>query len=315
MYDRELSALVEGAFNRLWVEAKKSGNCLGDHIINWVRRVYPTDKPEYAFIEQGAYPLLLLPWYAERTFQPEPDPEFQSQLIYSTINGYYYIRLLDNIIDGHSANNPSLLLTLSFFHSQFQSPYTRYFGHEHPFWDCFHAIWMHSADVTMRDMELMDIDYDTFISVCAQKTSAVKIPLAAVFHCYNQPDRIAAWSRFVDLFGCWHQMGDDIVDWIKDIRQDTNTFFLSQAQNQKKPDEPVLDWVIREGFQWGMGLMDGWMDELQETARDLESPELQSYLEMRSELHANHRAENTERLKQLNKLLSGFRRALDLPDS
>lgn len=314
MYDREFSALIESAFTRLRVEAQRSGGYLGEHIITWVESVYPTDKPEDAFMEEGAYPLLLLPWYAERTFHPEPDLEFQSELVYSTINGYYYIRLLDNIMDGHGAEKPSLLLILSFFHTQFQSPYMRYFGYENPFWDLFREFWMHTAEVTKRDTELIDIDFNTFISVCAQKTCAVKIPLGAVFHHNNQHERIEAWSRFVDLFGCWHQMGDDMNDWVKDSRQATNTYFLSQARRQKRPDEPILDWVIREGFQWGLELMDRWMVELQESARGMGSPELLSYLDLRKELHTRHRLENTNHLKQVHQLLSVFKRALDLPD-
>ena len=314
MYDPELGEIIAQAFDRLRNQLKEAGPYLHQRISDWMLEYFKTDHPEEAFKSPQSFPVLLLPWFAEKKLTIQPDAGFQSDLVYSTVNGYCYIRFIDNLMDGHRQQDLKLLPALNFFHTQFQSPYLRYFGCDHPFWERFTSTWLHSAEVTLRDAELKEIDFDTFVKVCAQKTTAAKIPLMAVCYRYESPAQIQDWERWIDLFGCWHQMWNDIFDWVKDTRQTTLTYFLSEAERRRKTYEPVVDWVIREGFDWGMGLLDSWMLQLKDLAHQVGSPELELYLVERSKVLENQKARTFEKLEELEKLLTTLKRALKVDE-
>ena len=306
MYDAELRQIVTEAFSRIYLEMKQTAPFMEDQVVKWTKHVYGTPSEEY-FIHAQAFPMLLLPWWLEKTYHQSPDTLFQSDLAYSTMNGYFYIRLIDNLMDGHATVEPKLLPALNFFHTQFQSPYQRYFEHAHPFWDFFSTVWFHSAEVTMKDASLLDIDRTQFMQVTAQKTCAAKIPLAAVCFRYELADFITPWAEFVDLFGCWHQMWNDLFDWFKDLERETNTYFLSEAKRRKLPDESIIEWVIREGFDWGIEVLQTWMNELKALARNLNSPDMVAYLAEREAMllqKAEEIAVGLQNLAKLRNLLS-----------
>lgn len=314
MYTPVLTNIVELACGQLQVKAQNAGSVIGTHITQWMKAVSGTNQIEKAFMSPGSFPMLLLPWLAELTLQAEPDINFQADLVYSTVSGYYYIRLVDNVMDGHENGELHLLPMLNFFHSQFQSPYQRYFNHNHPFWDYFHQIWLHSAEVTLQDSMLDDIDLEDFMKISAQKTCAAKIPVAAVFLHYRKPDRFDNWDQFVNLFGCWHQMWNDIYDWIRDTRLETHTYFLSEGNHRKQAGEPLVDWVIREGFDWGMNKLDEWMSQLKELVFLLGGSQLGEYLQERDRLFSLQRVVMIENLQETGKLLAGIKKALDIND-
>jgi hypothetical protein len=310
MYDPEISALITQAFRRLQSQAEAAGPYLGIQLIQWMQAVSKSDRPEEAFKSPGSFPMLLLPWMAEQSLQAATDEEFQISLISSTASGYFYIRLMDNLMDRHGEEKLSFLPALNFFHSQFQSPYQKFFPYDHAFWNFFHRTWLYSAEVTLRDAELSDIDQETFEVICAQKTCAAKIPVAAVFLYHGQPGPMEDWLRFTDLFGRWHQMWNDIFTWFKDFQYSTHTYFLSEASRRKQPDEPLVDWVMREGFAWGLGLLDGWMAELQAQAVKIGSPSLQGYLVERQRTLAAQKAGVYQRMEGSAKLLASLRKAI-----
>jgi hypothetical protein len=315
MDDPELSTITREAFLRLHTRALDAGPVLGQRINRWIRDVFKTDQPEEAFKNPISFPMLLLPWYAELSLHPEAEPAFQTDLVYSTVNGYYYIRLMDNLMDGHGEEPSTILPVLNFFHTQFQSPYQQYFKFDHPFWEFFNTTWLHSAEVTLRDADLVQINRDVFIEVCAQKTCAAKIPIAAVFLRYERCASMAGWMRFVDLFGCWHQMWNDLFDWVKDMQYETQTYFLSEARRRKRPEEALFDWVIREGFDWGLAVLDEWMLELQAMASDLESPRLKNYLTERKTLLSKQKAGIIQSLEQSEEFLVSLKKALEIQGS
>jgi hypothetical protein len=310
MYDPELSHCIDKAFLQLQERIHESGSVLGKRITGWIENTYKAGKPQEAFTNPLSFPVLLLPWYAQSTIQAEPEINFQTSLIYSSVNGYYYIRLMDNLMDAHRLDQLTLLPVMNFFHTQFQTPYQKYFKYSHPFWDTFQSIWMHSAEVTLRDAALENIDRDLFVEVSAQKTCAVKIPLAAVFYKYDLQERIDIWFRFIDLFGCWHQMWNDIFDWIKDTKGEVRTYFLSEAQREKRPREPIVDWVLRAGLAWGFSTLDDWMMEMQYLAKELDSPHLETYLEKRNDILAKQKVVAIQKLEKLGKLLSSLKKSL-----
>lgn len=209
-------------------------------------------------------------------------------------------------MDGNATVELNLLPALGLFHTQFQTPYQRYFEHDHPFWELFTSVWFTSADVTMVDASLTEVDRTQFMQVAAQKTCAVKIPMAAVCYRYEQPGLITPWAEFVELFGCWHQMRNDLFDWRRDLRNQARTYFLSEAERRKRPAETVAEWVVRDGFAWGLNNLEAWMSELKALARDLKSPELGAYLDLRDTMMGKQKEEVMDGLQNVAKLFALF---------
>ncbi len=304
-YDPALGQTLDAAVARICEALQQSMPLAGGEIIAWMRQLAGGGEPQAYFHHLRGSPMFLFPWYLEKHIHSERDPSLQFDLVYSTINGYYWIRLIDNLIDGQSTNEMELLPALGFFHTEFQRTYQKHFPAEHPFWNYFATVWFHSADVTMKDSRTTDLDREQFVQIAAQKICAIKIPLAAVCYIHSRAELIPAWANFVDLFGCWHQMYNDLFHWYEDFTLHTPTYFLSEAARRKEIEESVPDWVIREGFAWGSNILGTWMQELQLRATELQNHDLSKYLTFRGDfLHreveetqaALHMAENLKGL-------------------
>ena len=304
-----LNHLLATALARLQAEMKQAAPFLAAQVSAWMRELACAPQPEDYFKNPIAFPLLLLPWWLEKTLHAEPALPFQSDLIYSTVNGYYYIRLLDNVMDGHATGELKLLPAAAFFHAQFQAAYQRYFDAAHPFWGHFTQVWFQAADVTAQDASLSQVSLEAFRRYASQKICAVKVPLAAVCYRYDRLDLLEPWSRFVEAFGAWHQMWNDLYDWSKDLRHGTRTYFLSEAERRKRPDESVAAWVVREGFDWGSAVLSDWMAEARARAAPLNSTALVEYLDQRGAMLRGQQTEVAEGLRRLAGLaaaMTGF---------
>ncbi|MCL4296075.1 MAG: hypothetical protein KJ077_10125 [Anaerolineae bacterium] len=284
MYDSQQSCLITAAVSRLQHELAQAAPLLAQHVSRWMQQLAGGTDPAAYFTHPQAFPSLLLPWWLEKSLGFGHDLAFQGDLAYSTINGYYAIRLADNLMDGNSTVELKLLPILNFFQTQFQAAYHPYFAADHPFWRFFKTTWYHSAEVTFQDALLTDLEAAQFEQVAAQKICAAKIPLAAVGYRSDRADLIAAWSRCVDLFGCWHQLLNDLFGWQRDYSSGIHTYFLAEAERRRFPDELVLSWVAREGFAWAIETAQGWMSALQALAQELHSPDLLVYLELRESM-------------------------------
>ncbi len=246
----------------------------------WLAGLAGTESPVNYFGHPLAFPVLLLPWWLEETIQ-SPDPAWQTDLAYSTINGYYYIRLIDNVMDNPAAVEAQLLPAVAFFYTEFQRVYQPYFPTDHPFWGTFTEVWLHAAAITLEDARLAAPTETQFEQIAAQKISAVKIPLAATAHRHGQIHRLEPWNRLVDRLGCWHQQLNDLLGWHTDFTRQTATWFLAEADRQRNDTESVIGWVARQGLDWAVNRLDSWMIELRQIAAELNSPGLQQYLDTR----------------------------------
>lgn len=264
-------------------------------IKTWLVYLAGSEKPEAYYLRRGDLPMFLFPWFLEQA-HGAPDQAFLRERVYSTLNGFYFIRLLDDVTDHHAMNEVALLPALALFQTEFQSPYQQFFAAEHPFWNYYRRTWFHSADVTMRDLSLRTVSRKQFQRIAAQKTCAVKIPIAAAAFHYGCEDALQRWARFMDVYGCWHQMSNDLFHWHEDLSLGTATFFLSEAARQKRAGETIPAWVIRQGFGWGIGLLDEWMGEARERARETGSKDIVRYVEYRD---AKLRREANATLKNL----------------
>ena len=281
MYDPELSRIIDRAISRLNDELSQYTPFMAGQASAWMSQLSGTAPTGDYFKHPLAFPALLLPWWAEKTIRSRPNPVFQAKLAYSTINGYFYIRLIDNLMDDQPGASTRLLPILNFFHSQFQLPYQDYFGASHAFWEYFGSVWFHSGNVTMQDAMLSSVNRLEFEQIASQKVCAAKIPLAAVYHRHQRPDSVPAWSAFVDVLGRWHQFLNDLFDWFQDDRRGAPTYFLSEARQRRNHNETVARWVAREGYDWALDTLESWMLTLKQQATDLGSDELGHYLDKR----------------------------------
>ncbi len=310
LYDPICEQVIHDAFVGLEARLIEAGPTLSQETLTWMRDYLAKGATlETPYKHPNSYPMLLFPWWMELSLHRDPDPQFQADLIRSTVCGYYAIRMVDNLMDGHATIELQLLPAMHFFLAEFQWIYQRYFPAEHPFWQFFLNTWYASADATLKDARVESLDLEHFMTVTAQKTSAVKIPLAAIAHRYGQVEALERWSRAQDLFGCWHQMYNDLFDWRKDLELKTKTYLLCEGERRRRPDEPVADWVMREGFLWSLSVLDGWMVELKAMARELGSEGFMAFLETRETLLNEKRAEIQRGLETANQLLSLLRQA------
>ena len=276
--------LLPAALARLHTDLFAAMPRLAFQVDQWLLQLAGGKSPTDYFTHPLAFPALALPWWLEKTLRSAPDAAFQSELVYSTINCYYYIRLLDNVMDGHRTNEVQLLPAAGFFHTQFQRAYQHYFGDRHPFWEFFTTTWFLAAEVTWQDAAFTDIDLAQFRQVSGQKVSAGKIPLAAVCHRYQRVDLLAKWSRFFDQLGSWFQFSNDVFDWNKDLKYQTQTYFLAEARRRQRAGESIAQWVIREGFAWAYTQLEAWMQELRQLSIELDSPDVTAFLDRRAAL-------------------------------
>jgi hypothetical protein len=236
--------------------------------------------PERYFLHLRAFPAVLLPWLLEARIRHTPSRAFQRDVVYSTVSGYYFVRLVDDLMDGEAVA-PQLVPLLIVLHAEFEETYYHHFPDGHPFWTALARSSYEAAEVASRDAVQHRITRDHFDTTSARKVAGAKIPIAAVCHRYGRPELVAPWSIFVDRLGAWHQMLNDMLGWNRDLRNGTATYFLSEARSRAGSGGAIAEWVISDGYEWGMSELSSWMAYLKEAARGLESRALGRYLEVR----------------------------------
>jgi hypothetical protein len=308
MRDELFGNIVAAALERIRTSIERSTPFMAQHLLEWMNSLYPNHSLQEYCTHPESFPLLLAPWWLEEALRKNPDTSFQLDLIHSSMNMYYHIRLVDNLMDRDVPTDLTLLPVLGFFHTEFQRPYHSYFDHEHAFWDYFTSIWFHFVEVTMLDHSMLEFDARQFETIAAQKMCFAKIPLAAVCYKYSRTETLPAWSHFLERYGRWSQMLNDTFDWLKDLQNEAGTFFLSEARRRKYPGESVTEWVIREGFEWAMDTLQAWMSELRTLANGLENPAIMEHLDGRAASLGEKRKNSSEGLRNLAKLRDALNR-------
>ena len=281
VYPPELIELLRRALSRSRRRLRVAAPSLSGHARTWVQSLSPGSPPEAYFTHPKAFPTLLLPWWLENQLHGTPSAPFHGEVVYSTVNGYYFVRLIDDLMDRERPLAPALLPSLIFFHTEFLRTYQRYFPDGHPFWETFVSVSYASAEAASRDASLKTVDRAHFLDVSARKIGGAKVPLAAVCHRYGRPDLLEPWSGFVDLLGRWHQMLNDVLGWRRDLDEGRATYFLFEAASRADPDGSISEWVISDGLAWALDQLETWADELLSAAEDLASPPIVAYVKDR----------------------------------
>lgn len=281
LYPPELQDLVKRASSRIRRRVKAVAPTLSVHAIRWMRSLSGGAPLETYFTHPQAFPMLLLPWWLEIRLRGVPARAFHGDVVYSTLNGYYFVRMIDDLMDRERPPGAQVLPALIFFHTEFQLTYHRHFPDRHPFWRAFANASFAAAETASQDAGLDEIGLLQFQQTSARKIAGAKVPIAAVCHRYERPELLVPWSEFVDLLGRWHQMRNDMLGWNRDLRNGTQTYFLSEASRRKASTESIVEWVIGEGLAWGFAQLEASMQELLTAAAELDCPPLATYLEDR----------------------------------
>jgi hypothetical protein len=256
---------------------------LSEHTRRWLATRCDLSHPENYFLHSQSLAILGFPWWLEESLRGTVDRSFQADLMFSSINAYYFTRMLDDIMDGHAIDRAAMP-ALYPFHLRFVRPYHKYFDYCSAFWREFERILMITVEAVAGEASLEEITTDDFIRFSARKPAAAVIPMAAVCVHYSRLDMLAPWESVLTTFARWHQMRDDVMDWNSDMQAGHPTWLLTEAAQRRKGGESVAAWMGREGFRWARTVMDHRINETLEAASGLKSPALMSYLEQRNEL-------------------------------
>ncbi len=276
-----LAEFLTSAVNNLTQHLTERSPFLAEKLHDWTGVLSGKMPREYYFMHPEAFPMMLFPLWLDASLDQDIDWEFHQDVVYSSVNAYYFFRMIDNVMDLKNPREIKLLPLLSFLHTECLQAYFRYFDYQHPFWLMFNKIWTECAESTVADAESPEFDLGLFQETAAKKVHASKIPMAAVCLRRGLRDIPGEWKRLHDLMSRWHQMFNDTFDWQRDLESHARTFFLSEAHRRVGNGEPVFRWVAREGLAWAMDLESQWMQEMNEIARRIESSELLTYLNKR----------------------------------
>ncbi len=299
-----LALQIDAVVDRIGADLEASSPALANQVLLWIRRISPGSEPAAHFLNVRMFPILRFPEYVVQSLAVLPDDAFHGSLISSTVHGYYYIRLIDDIVDGDRdlELERKILPVSGYFLSQFQFGYQKYFSAEHEFWQIFRRLWTASAAASAEDAMQRTVSCSDFERVSSRKFSAAGIPVAATCLHYGRADLVPAWLDLVDGLGRWSQMVDDILDWHQDRNLDRATYFLTEGERQRRREESLEEWILREGCDWGFNLLNEWMNRLQQSASLLGSLGLMEYLAGRKAWAAEQRSTLRDGLAELARL-------------
>jgi hypothetical protein len=214
-----------------------------------------------------AFPHYVLPYLLSPARERAVDTQFQTDILYSTVNGSYSIRLCDNIADNDSPPDlRKVAPCVAYFDYEFIRVYLKYFALDHEFWLLFGKFWALQAEASSADSLLNDVDDDTFSLLSSKKFTATKIPIAAVhFRYQNLEHPVERWFHFVDLLGIFAQFNNDFFDWNHDSLYGITTYISSEAR-RRAPGDSLAKWFLRDGFDWGVSALRAKFDNVKNEA-------------------------------------------------
>src|SRR5436190_3566375 len=96
-WDPEFQQIVSGAVERLSSDIARLAPGFAIPLHTWMAALAGSSNPAgYFLCGRGSF--LSFAWYLERSFRPEIDVQFQSDLAYSSVSAYYFVRLVDDVV-------------------------------------------------------------------------------------------------------------------------------------------------------------------------------------------------------------------------
>jgi hypothetical protein len=277
-----LHAVVERAVSRSRKRLADAMPRSAGRIAEWMASLAPGRDVRAYFLHPRAFPALQLPWWLDQTSGPGADLPFHADLVYSTMQGYFAIRLLDDVMDHDPRACVALLPACAFLHAEFESVYRRCFAADHPFWREFDRHWYGTADAAIADGVVDDIDLAAFSEIAARKVDAALIPLVALCH-YKGIGLPVEWGSLFRQLAEWHQLRNDFFDWHRDLERGGTTFLLCEARRRGRPGETVAAWMVREGMDWSISTLRDQLRCAHGRARALQAHGVVRYIERQAD--------------------------------
>jgi hypothetical protein len=264
-----LEQIVSTAFLRFEANLRASLPMTAPHVMEWLHGVPSPASPE-TVLNSPTFPHYVLPYWISPPQAREADLDFHIDLIYSTINGSYFIRLCDNIADNDSPPElRKVAPSAAYFDNQFIRPYMKYFSSTNKFWILFDKLWAQQSESSSADSLCEDINIASFIAISSKKFTAAKIPIAAVCLRYEDLETsIESWFNFIDKLGSFTQFNNDFFDWNHDSIYGITTYVSSEAR-RRAPGDSLARWFLREGFDWGASVLRSGLDSVKQQAEHL----------------------------------------------
>lgn len=270
MTDAVLRACLRVAADRFFDHLQQALPRAAPLLLRYLKRVPAGPQTVDICLAVRSFPAFSMPAWLLSEARQHDETGFLTDLGYSTLNGYYGVRLIDNIADGDGPPElKGLLPAAGYFFSEFEAPYRAYFGAEHPFWPVFRGALAEQADAAASEAHLGDITRALFLAVSAHKFAAAKGPLAAAAYRVGREAELGEWFGFIDLLGAHAQLINDLFDWHHDALTGTASFVQSEYHRQC-PDGPELArWMVAGGFDWAVSELETLADALQRRAAGL----------------------------------------------
>jgi len=249
LHDETFAPIVEAAADRLTTVLARDTPALGVRVLPWLASLSRTGKLADYFLHPRRFPMLLLPWWAVDGTRSREDHSFHEDVARSTMAGYCYIRLLDDVMDRRGTPGLDLLPAAGVFHFEFQNAYHRHFASDSPFWTLFRDRWLRAADQTAAGSapDAGELDQRAEATL-----GPVLIPIAAACMHAGVPERFEAWRPVVLELARLEQFVDDVLDWQDDAARGQPNLVLAQAARRMRKGETLLTWVVREGYAWAL---------------------------------------------------------------
>ncbi|MCC7131150.1 MAG: hypothetical protein IT352_00820 [Gemmatimonadales bacterium] len=325
--DALVTDLVEAGAGRLEAVIRTEMPGSADRALRWLRGLTGSGRLADYFLHPTRFPMVRLPVWAIEAEAPS-HRALVGDTIYSTMAGYYHIRLLDDVMDRMPEAPLELLPLAGLFHLEFQSAYQPHFPADSPFWSVFRTRWLRLADWTVPrpagtaadgtaprpegDGVLgtaLPTDPDAgeaLLERAGATVGAVVIPLRALTLGVGAPDRFVRWEPVVLALARVEQWIDDVVDWQQDLDRGQPNLLLAAGATRARPGEATAVWVVREGYRWGLATARARLDELEPAARSLASAPLAAFLDRRRAALAALMARTEAGLDQLAALARSF---------
>src|SRR5208282_1593324 len=93
MDDESLENIVAAALERIRATVEHGTPFMAQRLLEWMNSLYPNHSLQEYWTDPDAFPLLLAPWCLAKALRQTLDTTFLLDLIYSTMNMYYHLRL------------------------------------------------------------------------------------------------------------------------------------------------------------------------------------------------------------------------------
>jgi hypothetical protein len=303
LHDEAFGRIVDAAADRLTGILTRETPALGARVIPWLASLSRTGKLADYFLHPRRFPMLLLPWWAVEGTRSRQDLRFHEDVARSTMAGYCYIRLLDDLMDRRGTPGLDLLPSAGVFHLEFQSAYQEHFSPDSPFWTVFRTRWLTAADSTVAGSKAAAGELE---GRAEATLGPVLIPIAAACFHAGVPERFEAWRPAVLELARLEQFIDDVFDWQDDDARGQPNLVLAEAARRARMGETTLAWVIREGYGWALDTARARAAAAMVSVQRLGNQGLSSFVAARADLIGEIASDTAPGLAQLAGLAKAF---------